>query len=449
LICTRTQQPVGQGGFHTGELCIGSARLRYIYDCGSTNQAHIDSAVVNYAKSIPKENGQDKPMVDVLFISHFDNDHIKGLETLFRHVTIKKAVIPYVDHYERLYLYAAASSEGGVSKEFQSYLSNAYGWLMEKEVEQIVVVGGDGDVGPPGSSDSAPNREVTSEYAQTEFLELKPNDKVRFSDPLCVDSEPVTHMYHYEQLNLHSGTGVIADWHFLIYVHPWKKKRAAFINLVKERLPEAFLDITLKSENNWLVEVLKKPSCVKIITECYDTVWKGAKQKKNATTLSLYSGPHSIAMFQNTVTRGNQGTPHQMVDAKDAPKSNAVHRAGWLLTGDAAIREKVRRKPFLAHYQHLREFVGVFMLPHHGSNANFDPELLSHFNAPIYSIAAGKTKHHPHMTVLRSASAAGYTAVTTADEASALSFSSVLKVCHAATVAEQPEGSNDLSSEGD
>jgi len=447
LVCTRTQQPAGQGGFHTGELCIGQTRLRYIYDCGSTTQAHIDTAVKAYADSIGK--GRDKPMVEVLFISHFDDDHIKGLETLFKHVRIKKAVIPYMDDFERLYLYAEASSDGEVSEGFRFCMSHPYKWLRDHEVEQVVVVGGNGDVGPQRPTTESPIPELTSEYRQTEFLDLKPNDVVQFDDPLCEDVNYVMHMHHDEQFNLTNGVCALADWYFLTYVHPWKDKRSAFVNLVQQSLISKVPYIVHALRKDCVVDVLKDPECVKIITDCYNQVWKGAKQKKNATTMSLYSGPYTQSTFLNIVKRGEKGMSCCNVDTKGLPVLGMQQRAGWLLTGDAPIKEKSRLMPFLYHYYDIQDFVGVLMLPHHGSNANFNPKILSYLNAPFYSIAAGMTKYHPHAAVQRAASAVGYSIVTTAEKASALTFDSTFIDGQVVCFEVKPEALNNLSPDGD
>jgi hypothetical protein len=421
LICTRTQQPAGQGGFHTGELHIGKARLRYIYDCGSTNQGHIDAAISAYTNSI--RNGNDKPEVDVLFISHFDSDHIKGLETLFKNVHVKAAVIPYIDDYERLYIYAGAASSGAAGEGVQQCMSNPYQWLIQHEVESVFVVGGDGDVGPSSPRVPSPQPPVVSGYKRTESLSLKPARETAFSDSLVKEDWPITHTHQSIPFDVVIDAGSAADWYYLTYVHLWEDKRDEFRGLVGKRLLDKVPFIIHRLCPDELADVLKDPECVTILTECYDEVWKNAKQKKNATNLSLYSGPRSISSFRNTVKRGTDTVPCHIADPDGLHESEGPQRAGWLLTGDAPLKEKKRLKPFLAHYHCARDLVGAMMVPHHGSNANSGHDLFSHFKAPVLSIAAGMTQSHPHAE----ASSQGFACVTTADSHSALTFTSELR----------------------
>ncbi len=429
IVCTRTQQPAGQGGFHTGELCIGQTRLRYIYDCGSTKQDHIDTAVNAYANSLPDDKGDSA--VDILFISHFDEDHIKGLKTLFGKVEVKSAVIPYIDEFERLYLYAAASSVGKASDEFRLCMSSPYQWLRDNGVKSIVVVGGDDeDDDDDGDGDNyeafhAPiepgaDRPKILNYREEDSIPIEPGNDIPFSGFSSSKSEPLCCMSHRIPFTVAIGSAVAADWCFLTYVHPWEEKRKAFKKLIEQRLPK----FAHKLNNDAIAEMLSDPKYVTILTKCYDDIWGKAKQKKNATTMSLYSGPRTPSLFSNTIARGKSGNFFHLTFPVDGANIETQQRAGWLLTGDAPIKEKLRLTPFLNHYFCIKDFVGVLMLPHHGSNANFNQGILGYFNAPIYSMAAGMSEYHPHATVQRDASAVGYVAVTSDSDSTALTFTS-------------------------
>lgn len=73
----RTIHPVGHGGFFTEELCEGNECYNVVYDCGSRNGAMLLEREINKAFN-------RKPSVDLLFISHFDRDHVSGLKELVR-----------------------------------------------------------------------------------------------------------------------------------------------------------------------------------------------------------------------------------------------------------------------------------------------------------------------------------------------------------------------------
>lgn len=73
--------PVGQGGLaieHIGDYSV-------VYDCGSVSSPYMVS------KSIDRLS-HEVNLVNILFISHFDRDHVNGIEYLLNRVKVKKAV---------------------------------------------------------------------------------------------------------------------------------------------------------------------------------------------------------------------------------------------------------------------------------------------------------------------------------------------------------------------
>lgn len=78
MSCYRQFNPVGQGGFYE-ELFDDiydypkAARIfRTVYDCGSFNERRLYDIINS------KGNGN----IDILFISHFDYDHVGGIPHL-------------------------------------------------------------------------------------------------------------------------------------------------------------------------------------------------------------------------------------------------------------------------------------------------------------------------------------------------------------------------------
>ena len=81
----RILHPVGQGGFSVEiikDFCI-------VYDCGSiSSYSMIESCIDHFSRKVKQ--------VDVLFISHFDKDHVNGIRYLINSVPVKKAVTSYI-----------------------------------------------------------------------------------------------------------------------------------------------------------------------------------------------------------------------------------------------------------------------------------------------------------------------------------------------------------------
>ena len=86
---------VGQGLFYIGEINLSNRKtFKFIYDCGGNN---ISGAINQHIT-------QDD-VIDMLVISHFDDDHINGLPDLFNKVSkIKRIFIPYYKGIENYLL---------------------------------------------------------------------------------------------------------------------------------------------------------------------------------------------------------------------------------------------------------------------------------------------------------------------------------------------------------
>lgn len=81
----RTFANVGQALFaverHSGHIVV--------YDCGGENVRYVQRAIKRIL--LP-----EKP-IDVLFISHYDRDHINGIRYLLQHYTVKHLVLPMIE----------------------------------------------------------------------------------------------------------------------------------------------------------------------------------------------------------------------------------------------------------------------------------------------------------------------------------------------------------------
>ncbi len=84
---TRTIHPIGQGGFYTETLEEGGEKINVVYDCGGNSEAFMH----NYLD--PKKNNVN-PNIDAVFISHFHEDHINGLEYLLNNYNVKTLFLP-------------------------------------------------------------------------------------------------------------------------------------------------------------------------------------------------------------------------------------------------------------------------------------------------------------------------------------------------------------------
>lgn len=103
----RTIHPVGQGAFYTEEFfdCNNERAHTVVYDCGSRTKIGRNNCI----KKVVSGSFAEKQHIDVLFISHFDEDHINGIKYLWDNDrNIDYVVIPQLKGLEWFYVVEAA-----------------------------------------------------------------------------------------------------------------------------------------------------------------------------------------------------------------------------------------------------------------------------------------------------------------------------------------------------
>lgn len=97
----------------------------------------------------------------------------------------------------------------------------------------------------------------------------------------------------------------------------------------------------------------------------------------NLTSLSLYSGPDQAwdtDQWPYADMSYGRGEVQWMWRYWTWPYPS---RVGWLGTGDALLKQKLRRERFLNHFKRYAGYVSTFALPHHGSTHNFHEHLIT------------------------------------------------------------------------
>lgn len=95
---TRTFHPVGQGAFYSEKITKNKHRLfQMVYDCGSSTFRKNKSGIPNKLKERVESDLEDLD-IDLLFISHFDSDHINGV----RLFNPKVVILPFVSEEQML-----------------------------------------------------------------------------------------------------------------------------------------------------------------------------------------------------------------------------------------------------------------------------------------------------------------------------------------------------------
>jgi hypothetical protein len=130
----------------------------------------------------------------------------------------------------------------------------------------------------------------------------------------------------------------------------------------------------------------------------------------NVTSLCLYSGP----------AQGRSGVAWP--EPSHWPWGGGL-KLGWLSAGDSTLRKASVADELLRHFRALLPQVGTFVLPHHGSENNFDAARLDAISPAVTVVPADAYKkwRHPGSSVVQAVASRGLPMrVVTSDPRSAL-----------------------------
>ena len=390
LTHTRQQQPVGQGFFHSGELELGYAHFRYVYDCGSENVAALRQRIDSYV-----EEERPPGPLDILFVSHLDRDHVNGLDRFLTLTSVDTVVLPYLSDVDVFALVAAGCVGGNVDADFIQFLGDPVRWLGDRGARRVIFFSGNTSDFPetPGPQlPEGPGLPDGAEVIGLNFADLAAASDEQWDQdsPLLGQSVQVFVLPHEVPLAL-QASGRVLNWGFISFVHPDFDRQEKFRQEIEGKFPGIDLkkDKTKPGRYRTLCEILQDPEKRTKLADCYHTI----RKDRNLTSMSIYSGP-----FRMKPEFACSWSLHTVDSEVAEPISE---RCAWIGTGDANLRSERRRNAFRRHFSRVLGYVRTMSLPHHGSRHNFSPALLES-GPPVFVASAGASGRygHPHDDVL-------------------------------------------------
>lgn len=406
----RKQYAVGQGFFQAGKLLEDKTlQLRYVVDCGAMGK--YTSQLNSRIDAFLGEVGAIKSL-DLLFISHAHADHLNGIERLLdkaKGLVVKTIVLPLLNVEDRLIAFARTALEDPISADsafYKAFVVDPASALSRFNPERIIFVESSGrEGGAPfsGGADDIGNGPGDFD------LQLRSNSDLSWKligrgIARAVDQSVATKEYNGilgvvpDSLGmLCAGTSITPAWLLAPYVDPSVK---ADVALFMKSLAAA-RGRTVAALKKWLRTT---GNIEKLLTEHISDLkaaYAAINADLNVTSMCLYSGPVPTSKPPESQYYGQFGK--WSISGK-----NKVGVA-WLGTGDAALADKKRLKSFFAHYDSLLKEVVTMTLPHHGSEHNFDAELLGHIQ-PSFCIASAdrySNWRHPGTSVIQSVASTG------------------------------------------
>jgi beta-lactamase superfamily II metal-dependent hydrolase len=387
---------VGQGLFYTGKLKLENKNIDFIYDCGSKNNEQIKKSVIYYKNEMGEKD------IDLLIISHLHDDHVSGLNELLEK-KIHCVILPYFSPLERLIITLRGKEEEKKEKErlpgwYYSFLQNPVGYLRERGVDKVVVIGNEGSQGGQFHDEipSALSGESLSSIDPFNFDNL-PNDKNLIKK--IIKNEPHLKEFISKKKLLvknHSGY-VIASGFWLFKFFNYK---------VGTESLNRFRDCIEKHGITNPMDAIINKKRLRKLRKCYTQLVGYLDKDFNNTSLVVYHGPlgknkSDIRSFQLLFCYCPYLNRPPRCFYYPFRFDESVKHCGQLLTGD--IDYNFNYQELIGHYNRHLESIGISLIPHHGAKINWNPDILNQLNnCKFWVVSAGLTNTygHPNYQVL-------------------------------------------------
>lgn len=343
----------GQGLFFSGKI----ADFNFVYDCGSTKRNHINSVVTSYKKDNPAR-------LDLLVLSHLHDDHIAGLNTLFKRprTSVDTVVLPYLPPIERLMV---ALTNIGLEPWFYRFWSDPVRFLVKNGVKRILLLGGSKASAPADGS----RPEITSENEEKLDITEMPDDELLHDEVIRKDSQWKTLLTQGRLLTRSH------DGHICLKAKQriWSFR---FFNCRVEDSKISQFETNVKriTKSGGLISTIRNTSKLRQLKGCYRKLHKDF----NNTSIVLYHAP---------ITSMHDKTEQQN---------------GLLLTGDVDLNQKwleIRK-----HFGSEIKNVFLCLVSHHGARSNWNKAILTVVPKEcLWVVSSGISNKfgHPSWAVIR------------------------------------------------
>lgn len=364
----RNHYPVGQGFFSSQQISYGDEKYTCVYDCGSVSKGG-GSLLDKYVGDL--RNTTDT--INILFLSHFDDDHINGVKKLVGKFNINKIIIPYLNIFEKLLLLLGKNiplNRRAMQNDlyFLAYLvdsvdSEDNNFLRRIEEGRMEIISSRSEVTPvPIHLDGKLSAQIDGRYRPF--------------------------------------------WEFAYFsISPGSESEKLLLCNFKKCLERQKLYDNIK--NNDIQSIYKNRSKIKDAYKCAVREIPEANKSDvwNSSSLILYSGPPKDSCRCRSYGPYCYYGPYDYV----APARRSSCCLGWLGTGDARL-EKPKNVDTLKRKLDWRSgLVHTITVPHHGSDNNWSSKFIELFGengSGVYCIAAADPKckrykrPHPHDSVV-------------------------------------------------
>ncbi len=361
----RTFHPIGQGAFYSERFYNSEHSLEsnfnVVYDCGVDNYGSTKKQINQMIRSSFSKDED----IDILFISHFDFDHVSKIGVLKNSVkSIKRVVLPFLNNDEKIRL-----------RSFYRVL----GYSGASEL-----------VSDPISYFDEKTKLIFINESNQHEVEVIDNELPEFS----LEEQEL-------RSEIESGTKItyakkIGDWEFI----PFNIKNIERSSKLREKLKDTEFEVLANGTDiPKILDIISDEKKRQRVKEIYSSL----QGNINENSMYLYSGPTTDKEYNwfripiSPITHFSRPIPWYKL--KDYSS-----KAGCIYTGDGDLN----KTDISCVYSPQFSRVGTIQVPHHGSLRSFSNNLRI-WESKICPISFGENNSygHPSYKVCADISAAG------------------------------------------
>lgn len=404
--------PVGQGIFSSGRLEVVHSKGRpfwWVYDCGTVKgrQALVTAELSHLQQLVsgsPPTTG--RPRLDMVFVSHFDWDHVSGLVELLTVFDVDTLVLPFIPLWQRLVVAVTSSDYGRPS--YQAFMVNPVAFVASVQgvrIRRIILV-------PPSAEGRRPEEPDVNYDQAGPFPSDLPDEILPVIDPAPGDA-PDSHFI--DEISFSAkGQGPLIQWlapggrlrvgglfEFVPYNSPNLHTHATpHFRLTVSRVAKALLTSTVPATTARILARLKS---------IYVRRFGSKPRQKNEISLFVYAGPlHRLSTCARLSRPESALTnPGWICDDGECLfctewVPTGGYRNAILYTGDGYLDKNQDCDALLGYLGSARmQALSVLQVMHHGSRKNWHAGLAAKL-APQHSVFCADRSYchkHPHKEV--------------------------------------------------
>lgn len=338
---TRIIHPIGQGAFYTESIKTNDNLYNVVYDCGSGNHKYTPKRLKQDIASF--YNPDD--VIDLLFISHFDNDHINGIRELKKRTSnIRNIVVPLIEENDFWYY----QIENPSFETFYRSLSE----IADSAVYRV----------KPYNEDEEENNIPINDVAP---IILSENGRVDIKVSCTTKFALAPHI----------------DWCYITFNYD---QQIRLTKLQNELAIQGITEDILKQGWGIMEQHLKE------IKQAYKRV---AKDGANNSSLIVYSG----GMYNSYNCRRHK---IRQPNCNCFGRFEFLESEGCLYLGDTDLNQPKLLGTLINRLNLVIDRISTIQIPHHGAYKNFNPNIMMlNANWQDFFVSFGNTNSYGHPSV--------------------------------------------------